>query len=490
MRILVIPQYGLGIHGYAPFEVSKNFIRACSSPELSERNVWFTLLMPKPDHQWKYDTAEFEKMFEGTRCKIEYVQMWTSGVDGCAITTAEMHGLFNAIKGTSPFQDVIISHAPMLTPMLHKVLKSKFPRFMPSYTCLSVPPFIRTNERKRMAEFNYSGEEEVIGDLLGCVSDLTMVYNQGEKALLLKEARRYLSAVSIKRLMDTLHVDFFGGVDLRKTDAIWERRKKKRVERPTLFWGGRMVAQKRWDDWLTMTDQINAIRPNTRFLVSTQESLGSTELAALKAAHPHLEIHTEVNKDRFIEFMLEADVFADLSRMGGTSFLEMMAAGLIGVFGKSLYTEDYVAPGAEVPVVVERDDEFVRATVAALSNVETLREKMEGPRNWVREKYDHLGVAERTLDFIEPHVKARRADILKGAPVGSLGQLAANAAKMFDKPFTFSECMAKCIETSESDREWGKRGDLISRPYLRQLILENGFVDLCDGPEPRFANAS
>lgn len=481
LRLLVFPQFGLGISGYAPWEVSKYFTQACG---LLKEKVWIDIVMPKPGKVWKYDPEEFVREFDNCPVEVKFAEMFTSGIDGCAILSSDLHALFNTVKGQQPFYDAVINHAPMLNPLIHKALKPKFARFSPSTLLVAVPPFVRTLNRQRMASIGYSGEDEVIADLIGCLSDCAIVYNSSELAFLMEVARKYLNPAMISRLKQNTFVEFFGGVDFTKLDEIWLRRQEKKIEQPCLFWGGRFVEQKRWNTWLELIKLIHKMRPNVKMIATTQEELGQEETKTLKSEYPWVDFRTQVGKTDFLEALYEGDVWMGLSPISATTYLEQLGAGQIAVFIDSPYVKDQVPP--DYPLVAKSDQDVAKMATMVLSNLDKWHETADKARLWVREKYERCGVVQRTLNWIQKKVEEKRKKNLSGAH-GSIGSLVANSCRTFDRPFTFQEAMKVCTESSDADRAWGKRGDFISRAYLRQLILENGFEDLCDGPEPRFA---
>ena len=96
------------------------------------------------------------------------------------------------------------------------------------------------------------------------------MYNEAEFDLLSQVAKTYLNPSMVLRLQTNTFVEFFGGVDCRKLDEIWERRRTK-TGPPCLMFGARWVEQKRWNEWLALTERVHAVKPAVRFLATTQE---------------------------------------------------------------------------------------------------------------------------------------------------------------------------------------------------------------------------
>ena len=501
MRALVFPQFGLGIAGYAPWEVSKYLVQAeAELASIPGDKWWFDVILPKPDRTyWKYDPAPFVAMLPKENSRVHFCTMFNSAIDGCSILTAdhaalllpdagvlthELHALFNQVKGENRFYDCVITHAPMLSPLLKKTMKPKFQRFGAPVTIVNVPPFVRTLDRKRMAAIGYGGEDEVIADLIGCLNDVTIVYNQSELDLLLDVAKKYLSPPMALRLQENTLVEFFGGIDCTKLDDVYKRRIASPVGDPCLFWGGRMVEQKRWNEWLKLAAFVHGMRPNVKVVACTQEDVPEAELARLRAEYPFVDFRTKVGKEQYQEYLLEGHVFMNLSLISATGYLEQAMSGQIGVHIRNPYVRDQVPP--DWPFVADTEKEVAQLAVWCLDHFAEKLDQIEEARTWLRDKYERRGSVGRTLAWIKKKIDARRNSKELSGAHGSIAGLVVQAAKSLPEPFKWSDLMEACTKLGTSDRPWGRRGDQISAAYLRQLVLANDYLDLCEGPEPTF----
>jgi hypothetical protein len=118
-----------------------------------------------------------------------------------------------------------------------------------------------------------------------------------------------------------------------------------------------------------------------------------------------------------------------------------------------------------------------KVTIWVGENIDKANEMVNPVRHWIRAKYSgswrFTGMHKFMQKWMPPLPKS-----------GSLGVLIREAFDAAGTEKVPSSMLWKLMsELSESGGEFGKP-DILNRFYLRKLVLSEGFVDLCDGPEP------
>jgi hypothetical protein len=176
----------------------------------------------------------------------------------------------------------------------------------------------------------------------------------------------------------------------------------------------------------------------------------------------------------------------------GVAWLEMLAVGMLGVFEKAWWNETLLPDW--YPFVTDSHDQQVQMAAALL------KQWPDGPlwskyspmvREWIRTEHNEQSTGQRLAALLDDMKQnAILADGGKGT--GSVGQLAVRAAELAwaergSNPAVHEdEVWRRMAALSDSGREWGKSGDIVSRMYLRRCLEANGWRDICRSHQVEF----
>jgi len=333
VRCLFLIAAGGNLTGYSPVEVSRGFINTSID---SGFESFFHVVLPKPDGKlWKYDREEMRKKLFGDRerIKIHEVPMLRSALNGVYMATMDLYNIMN-ISRTYDFYDVVINLWVPFGSVIKGVLKSKFEMMSVDVPIVNITTRVLDGDRERMAKYNAYGEESILSELMGYLIDYNVFTLECERKMFFDLARKYLNFSVINRLRENSIATANAGVRCKDIDPVYERRKNREFEKVTMYFGGRWVSMKRFDDVLEITNQIYKTGRDIKGICSTAEVKSKEELSELHKKYPFIEFHSNVTKEEFFQKLIAGDFFICLSTTEsfGTAFWEMSYAGLLGVF--------------------------------------------------------------------------------------------------------------------------------------------------------------
>jgi len=475
MRILVLTVFkNVVTWGYAPTQVAFDFINAVQrySP-----NVFVELPLPTKgqDHPPQFH--------DQSRVRFHYMDMVLSGIVEQAMLTRDLWDKFSVNRTTVAY-DAVLNWRVMTSPLLKKALKAKYERFS-----VDVPLFNTTTrvpvagDRYRAQKYNYFGEDEIMGELMGYLMDYSVVLLDEEKRLAMQEGRRYMNPATLKKMDERMMVAAIAGVRTADIDKLYDQRDETSDRPPCLFWGGRWVSQKGFSDMLELCKRIYSTGRDIRFVFTTAEDRES-EIVELKEKYPYIEFYDKVNREEFMKKMIEGDVFICLSKVEsfGCAYWEMAYAGLVGVFVDAAFSREVLPDG--YPYFAKNNNELLEKTLWVLSNLSSARDWLDKIRDRIRDKYDVDKEDIRVFEWMKEEVAKKRAPRMTGS--GSLAQLVKDALKGEDGPISMTDVCQRMKKASIANRDFGRKGDIMNSFYIRETIMSAGFDDLCDRSEPYF----
>lgn len=494
MRFLFISAAGGELTGYSPIEKNRSFIQ-CARDE--NREAFFYWVLPTPGvHGWpKYDKAEMEhKLARGyDRVKFMYVPMLTSSLNGVVMATMDLYDILN-IQKTMVFYDAVMNGWIPFSPVIKHVLKTKFEMMSVDVPIFNWSTRVLNDDRERMAAYNQYGESVVVADILGYLTDYSMFNLEHEKKLALEVARKYLSFPMVKRLMETSTIGNPVGIRTDELDKVYGERKRSHTDEVTMYFGGRWTAMKRFDDVLNITSKIFQSGRKVKGICSTPEMKTEEELDALKTKHPFCEFHAKTSKVDFFKKLVQGDFFICLSTTDsfGTAYWEMLYMGLVGVFIDAPFIREVLPPG--YPFIAKNEEEVAAMVCMLVDMLATEDGRMQveklisEARKRLKERNDSIEgnrkIYEWTKNKTDEHWNKHFR--LKGGLHTLIGTVTEQLWSEGGDGFTFSSVMERMSKLSESGREFGRKGDQINRFVLRRMILNNGYVDMCEQDEPTF----
>jgi hypothetical protein len=227
-----------------------------------------------------------------------------------------------------------------------------------------------------------------------------------------------------------------------------------------------------------------------RVVVSTNRPESDPDVLWSRQSFPSFELHTGVDRTAFFGLMAQGDVFMcdSPSESYGVAWLEMLAVGMLGVFAPAWWNETLLPDW--YPFRSESAEERVQMAVALI------KQWPDGPlwteyvpkvRQWIEEEHNEQRCGTRMGELLRAEkAKALAEDEAKGR--SSVGQLANECLTELWKgePVPEDAVYELMTDKSESKREWGKPGDMVTRMFLRRCLEANGWRDICQSRTVEF----
>lgn len=406
-----------------------------------------------------------------------------------------MYHLLAQAKTTTPY-DVILCNQPALMPMYRTLLRNKYQasRYNVATPIVGWQLWVATQQLLIDVPEYVGGELDVLAESMG---SLAAEHNVWESQFMfddhLKTVRKWLSPAAIRKIKES-SVLVNEGVDVH---GIREYVMEPRLERiraggkPGLFWGARIANQKQpRKTFPLMREIVGLMEGQVNPSVSTSTAEGGAQGQWGAQTFPDLNVKFGQSRREFLTNMRQGDVFLcnSLNETYGLAWLEMLAGGLLGVYERKWWTDGLLPDW--YPFVTDDPKEQVQMAVALL------RQWPDGPLwkeyvprvlEWLAEEHDENVQAVRFLKVLdEAHAAGLAED--ESLSRSSVGSIVAEAAESLWKgePLAEDEIFAKMAEVSTANRDWGKKGDMITRMYLRRCLQVRGWRDLNRGREPEF----
>lgn len=394
--------------------------------------------------------------------------------------------------------DVVLSNQLAMTPIWNTVLTN---RYMSSRYAVKVPIVnwqMWTATHQQLAEVPeyYAGEADVVAESLSSLFATNVWESEVLYKAHLETMRQYVKPSVMQKIMQQSHV-IANGVDFPALQEVWMRRqiRMEKGKGPVLFWGGRLANQKKpriTFPLMEKTRQVMAKRPEV--VVSTNRPESDPDVAWARDSYPDWRIHWGVSRQEFFGLLEAGDVFLcnSASESYGVAWLEMLATGMIGVFEKAWWNEALLPDW--YPFVFKSHEDMFKAAAMLLRtwpDGEHWNWLVTKVRQWIATEHSEVVCASR-LDGVLREEKAFALVEDRGKATGSLGVLAHECAESLwhGEPIPEEEIWREMTGRSESKREFGHAGDVISRMYLRRCLEAGDWIDVCRSNRVEFAKRS
>jgi hypothetical protein len=234
-----------------------------------------------------------------------------------------------------------------------------------------------------------------------------------------------------------------------------------------------------------------------RVIVSTNRAESEDDVKWARETFPDWSIYTGVDRTRFHDLMAEGDCFMSdsPSESYGVAWLEMLAVGMLGVFAPAWWNAALL-PGW-YPFRSEDAAERVSMAAALLSSWPDgplWRKYVPRVREWIQEQHNEQLSGVRLAELLNRHkagALAQDAGKSRGTVADLADRACAELAMETAKPgdpvgVLEDDVYGRMRALSDSDREFGKPGDVMSRMYLRRCLEGRGWRDTCQSPLVRF----
>lgn len=410
-----------------------------------------------------------------------------------------MYHLLAQAKTTAPY-DVILCNQPALMPMYRTLLRNKYQasRYNVSTPIVGWQLWLATQQLLEDVPEYVGGELDVLAESMG---SLAAEYNVWESDFMyrdhLKTVRKWLSPHAIRQIQSTSTL-VNEGVDVEGIrETVYEHRLARMAEggRPALFWGARIANQKQpRKTFPLMRDVLLRMEGKADVIVSTSTPEGGNQGQWANEAFPDMNVRFGQNRAQFLVNMRQGDVFLcnSLNETYGLAWLEMLAGGLLGVYERRWWVDGSIPEW--YPFVTDDPKEQVEMAIALL------REWPDGPlwreyvprvQEWLAEQHDERAQAAKFLDLLHAAHAAGLAEDHALAR-SSVGDVVAEAAEALwtGEPIPEDDVYAKMGEMSSANRDWGKKGDMITKMYLRRCLQVRGWRDTAQSDRVEFVRSA
>jgi hypothetical protein len=405
-----------------------------------------------------------------------------------------MYHLLAQAKTRTPY-DVILCNQPALMPMYRTLLRNKYQasRYNVDTPIVGWQLWLATAHLLEDVPEYVGGELDVLAESMG---SLAAEYNVWESQFMwddhLRTVRKWLSPAAIRRIQESSTL-VNEGVDVDGLNAARLTRTQRAAEggKPGLFWGARLANQKQPRRTFPLLREVyGRMAGQIDVLVSTSTAEGGGQGQWAKEAFPDLTILFGQNRAEFVSNMTAGDVFLcnSLNETYGLSWLEMLAAGLLGVYERKWWVTESLPDW--YPFIADDPHQQVDMAVALLKdwpNGPLWREYVPRVQEWVAKEHDERLQAARFLSVLRlAHAQGLTND--EALTRSSVGEVVDKAAHDLwtGVPLPEEQVYARMNDLSTAAREWGKPGDMITRMYLRRCLQVRGWEDTCQSNRVEF----
>lgn len=453
--------------------------------------MYVTWVIPTQTRQEDLDEHVLSIMPDPKRIGFLPVQAGLGGRTIGYFMTQDLWYAATQTKVRVPY-DVVLSNHLAMTPIWKTVLTN---RYMANRYAVDVPivnwqMWTATHQQLLEVPEYYAGEADIVAESLSSLFAINVWESETLYRGHLETMKEYVKPSVVRKIMDQSHV-VSNGVDKEAMDKVYARRvdRMQRKEGPRLFWGGRLVNQKKPRITFPLMEKAR-LATGAGVVVSTSRPASDPDVAWTNDTFQTWALHTGVNRDLFHSIMSEGDVVIcnSVSESYGIAWLEMLAAGMLVVFERQTWT-DALLPDW-YPFVLTSHADMVKAAVYLLKTWPdeapwtTLVPKV---REWIDNEHTEVRCAER-LGTILRQAKASSLAADRAKAIGSIGQLADAAAESLwtGEPIPEDAIWEKMTKESESKREFGHSGDVISKMYLRRALEAGRWRDVCRSSQVEF----
>jgi len=404
--------------------------------------------------------------------------------------------------------DVVLTNQLALTPIYSFVLANRYQsnRHQVDVPIVNWQMWTATTQQLREVPEYYAGEADVVAESMSSLFATNVWESDVLRQAHMDTMKQYVQP-SVLRKVEAQSVTIANGVDWPSLDDVFRRRKLRAIasetaprsrtyveQGPRLFWGGRLANQKKPRVTFPLMERVQAVT-GCEVVVSTNRPESDPDVRWARHTFPRWALHTGVDRTAFFGLMGQGDVFLcdSASESYGVAWLEMLATGMLGVFAPAWWNKTLLPDWYPF---VHGDPEYrVQMAVALLNdwpNGPLWSKYVPMVREWVWQEHNEERCGYRLGRLLRSQKTAALAeDEAKGR--SSVGQLVLEAATiereermLGDRPIPEEAIYDRMRDLSESKREWGKSGDMVTRMFLRRCLETSGWRDVCQSDRVEF----
>lgn len=473
MRILALPFVSDPVENDPYFVNLMDVINGFAKAGLRS---WWHVVLPDEDSGYRFSGPDAGVNFCVHRVKANPIRVVEEFVP-----SAEFWSFVNQRKSPIVY-DCVMNQRTALGPLVKKIVKAKTQKFSIDVPVFNLMTMIKTPfHASGKIDASMYGEDEVLLDLLCAYSDYAMVPDATRIEDLLECGRVYLRASKLDELRGRVCGAWFSGFEAERVMKMVQRREHEKV---VVAYAGRWnKPQKRFDLVLQVMDMLR-LDDRLKFVCTSGDFGDEKQIEELKAEHPHVEFKI-LRRDEHLANVGNLDVFVYCSAAESfpVTVAEMLVGGVVGVFLDAPWVRRDYATYPFVAAGLENAAAMVRWVAG---NLDEARRKIAPVVEELVQRDKSLDRFERMSTFMTEKIEQRMTN--SGGSLGNLVKQALVACSLDVGGADVKESMLyeRMTQMSESGREFGRKGDMMSRFYLRRLVQGCGWEDVCDGPEVKY----
>jgi len=452
-------------------------------------DLWFYVLLPKG-----YENYEFVESLPKTTLVVEERKRRRFFEEIDMVDMDTVYRLFNMRTGIYPI-DAVITEKTGIALLMQKLISDI--RYAKEEDYVKVPVVIvedRAWSRTKGHQFVDWQEFALRALSYSCLR--SVVLTSFEKDEVIDASKQYVSPALLRRLKENVTVINLG-IPLENVDRAVKGVKKR--EKFTLFWGGRLSAQKRpffvLEQFLKMFEGGRDVD-----IVVTTPHVASIKFAKkldeYMRRYSGLKIMFDVGRDEYLRLCASSHVWMSASLHEGFSvgMCEMMATGVPGIVPRRPWSVEMLGEDYELFYDPRSFEEAATLLRWVYENYDEAVEIGRRTRERVIKKFDNRMFADMLLARVEEEVLRNRSLVEKFIVNESskVGQTVVMLADRFEKmgidEFSLHELAYEFKKFSYGGISFddGARMQDPSLWDIRQFLMSMGYVDLCDSEVPRF----
>jgi glycosyltransferase involved in cell wall biosynthesis len=299
-----------------------------------------------------------------------------------------------------------------------------------------------------------------------------------ERRLAEKLCKEYLSPAMAYRAMKNSNVVPLG-IRCDEIDEFVGKEKSK--EKFTLFFGGRLTANKQWQKVLGDYEKFFSFGREIDLVVCAP--LGSTSMFKAQRWGNWGEINLGLPRNQYLEKLASCHVSMSNSIEEGftVGIIEQIYAGLVVLLPDREWARSLLGDAArDYPFFYSggHEDAYV-ALKYVFENYDEARAKMEPTRQYIREHYDFSIVSKHTFDVVERYVSELQGRV-KRSESKEFKNLIDRVVEISGKPIAFPAFLTKVKDYTTSDvtgAERNYRSGYPSQWQVYQFLRQRGYED-------------
>jgi glycosyltransferase involved in cell wall biosynthesis len=297
--------------------------------------------------------------------------------------------------------------------------------------------------------------------------------------------REYLSPAMVRRALSNSYIVPLG----IRCDEIDEYIKNvKKNDKFTLFFGGRLTANKQWQKVLKDYEKFFSFGRDLNLVICAP--LGETSLFKAERWGTWGEINLGLPRDEYLKKLVSCHVSMSNSIEEGftVGIVEQIYAGLVVILPKRDWVKGLLGEAYKIyPFIYNGGSEEAYVVLKyVFENYGECVEKMKPIREYIKKNYNISVVSRRTFEIIENYIKELRKRVVRSESK-EIRELIDRVVNLFPNGISFKEFNEKLRSytdktVSGSDRNY--RSGFPSKWQFYQFLIKRGYVDNYKFPNP------